>query len=48
MYLVYFLAVLIAVSASSGGAEDFYSLNAVDIHGNDVSLETYRGKVNLE
>ena len=41
------LSLSLVLSVRSLAAEDFYSLRAVDIHGNDVSLEAYRGKVNL-
>lgn len=40
------LQVAVCVSvARIATAGDFYSLSALDIHGNEVSLEQYRGKV---
>ena len=47
MYFFRCFALSFLLSARSLAAKDFYSLSALDIHGNDVSLEKYRGKVIL-
>uniref|UniRef100_T1JI95 Glutathione peroxidase n=1 Tax=Strigamia maritima TaxID=126957 RepID=T1JI95_STRMM len=46
MYVPYFiLFTLITITKTT--STDFYSLSAVDIRGNEVSLTKYRGKVSL-
>ena len=46
-YLLAVLLIALPVSCASPQDVDFYSLNAKDIQGNEISLEDYKGKVNL-
>ena len=46
-YLLAVLLVALPVRCASPKDVDFYSLNAKDIQGNEISLEDYKGKVKL-
>lgn len=48
-YLIYAAVILILpASCTSPSKLDFYSLTAKDIQGNEMSLEQYKGKVNVK